>query len=200
MRVSTKYNFVFLCMPKCASTSIEKALTPYSQLKTYRDTKLKHTNYRKYKRFLKPFFNNDKLEVVCLMREPISWLHSWYRYRCRSEIKESPNYCGDLTFQEWVEEYLSKKRPSRSRIGVQNSFLKNNKGEIGVDKIFKYEELEELKKYFEEKIGKKLDFPRMNASPKIDYELDIETEKQLKKHLQVDYEIYNSLGKIGLIK
>ncbi len=32
MRVSIKYGFTFLCMPKCASTSIEKVLTPYSEL------------------------------------------------------------------------------------------------------------------------------------------------------------------------
>ena len=81
MRVNIDYKFIFLCMPKCASTSIEATLNPYSQLYTSRHPKVKHTNDSKYQRFIKPFLNQDDIEVVCLMREPISWLHSWYRYR-----------------------------------------------------------------------------------------------------------------------
>ncbi len=193
MRVSIEYKFTFLCQPKCASTSIEKALDPYSQLSTSPHHKLKHKNFRQYERHIKPFINQKNMEVVCLMREPISWLNSWYRYRCRPRIKNSPNYCGNLTFQEWIEEYLLEERPSRSNIGVQNTFFSNSKGEIGVDKIFKYENLEEIIKFFESKVGKTIEIPQLNKSPEIDFHLKPETIEKLKEVLKDDYKIYESL-------
>ncbi len=198
MRVCFRYGFTFLCMPKCASTSIEKALEPYSQLSTNSHTGLKHTNYRKYRKYIQPFINQGGIEVVCLMREPISWLHSWYRFRTREAIanpqhRNHNSYCGHITFQKWVEEYLSETPLKYAKVGIQKSFLVNSKAEIGVDKIFKYENLEGIVNYFEKKIGKKLSIPTMNTSPEISYILDKDTEKRLKEFLKDDYEIYNSL-------
>ncbi len=193
MRVSSKYNFTFLCMPKCASTSIEKALDPYSQLSTFKNPKMKHTNFSKYAKYIKPFVGAKDIEVVCLMREPISWLNSWYRFRCRSNMKNLKNYCGDLSFQEWIDEYLSENRSSRAKIGVQNTFFKDKAGNIGVDKIFKYEHLEEIKKFFENKIGDTVNIPTLNQSQKIDFELKPQTLQKLREVLKDDYVIYESL-------
>ena len=62
MRVSIKYNFTFLCMPKCASTSIEKVLLPHCQLITDENALIavKHTNAKKYNKFIRPFLGNKK--------------------------------------------------------------------------------------------------------------------------------------------
>lgn len=193
MRVSTIYDFTFLCMPKCASTSIEKALNPYSQLSTSQHPKLKHTNYKKYAKFIKPFVDKNEIEVVCLMREPISWLHSWYRYRGRPEIKNSQNYCGNMTFDEWIIEYLSDKTTPRTNVGVQNTFFKDRNGHVGVNKVFKFENLDDIKKFFEKKIGKSLNIPTLNKSPKMDFELSEKNTKMLEAKLHEDYKIYNSL-------
>ncbi len=198
MRVSTNYNFTFLCMYKCASTSIEKALEPYSQLNTVNGGRLKHTNYKKYSKFIQPFINQEDIEVVCIMREPISWLNSWYRFRTREKIKNPKHmnhasYCGHITFQQWIEDYLSENTPKYAKVGSQKNFLSNAKGEIGVDKIFKYEDFDNIINYFEKKIGKKLTIPKINVSPKIGYELDTDIEIRLKEHLKDEYDLYNSL-------
>lgn len=199
MRVCKRYGFVFLCMPKCASTSIEKALAPYSQLSTNDDVDLKHADYRRYSKFIKPFIKKKDIEIVCLMREPISWLHSWYRFRSREAIKDPKhknhrNYCGNITFQKYIEDYLSDTPSSYANIGFQKGFLVGKNGEIGIDKIFKYENIEKIIEYFEQKIGKSLEMPMLNISPGIDYNLDAELEIRLKEFLKSDYEIYNELN------
>ena len=201
MRISTTYGFVFICMPKCASTSIEKALLPYSQFNTRGDTQLKHTSFEKYNEFIKPFLNSSSktnIETVCLMREPISWLHSWFKYLSRDVLKSPEHknhhrYCGDFTFEEWIIDYLSKKPPKYVVKRSQRSYLVSSDGTVGVDKIFKYEDMTSMQKYFEDKIGKKIEFPNLNISPIIEYKLTPQLENRLKSSLKEDYEIYNSL-------
>ena len=200
MRISTKYGFTFLCTPKCASTSIEKALTPYSQLMTKGDPQLKHTNYKQYNEFIKPFLSNSKkeIEVVCLMREPISWLHSWYRFQSREALKSPDHklhhkYSGNMTFEEWINDYLSDKPSNNPIKHSQHTYFIDKNGKVGVDKIFKYENMVEIKEYFELKVGEKIEFPRLNISPIIEYRLTSEVKHCLKDFLKVDYEIYNTL-------
>ena len=197
MRVSIRYGFTFLCMPKCASTSIERALRPYCELVTQGGnvpgTRLKHTNLRNYKKFLEPFINtiaSEPLETVCLMREPIDWLHSWYRYRKRDEIADTPRSTRGISFDQFCEAYMEGKVKG---LGSQYRFITTEDGEIGVDKIFRYEELDKLKQYFEEKIGKEIEFPVMNVSPKEERLLSPEVEAKLKEFLKKEYEIYEKL-------
>jgi len=194
MRISTKYGFAFLCMTKTASTSVENALTPHSELLTQGKyaTALKHINYRKYSKYIEPLVKNTtgiKPETVCVMREPIDWLHSWYRYRKRDEISTSERSTKDLSFNEFCELYLERK----AKVGRQINFVKDHNGKIGVDKIFRYEKLELLKEYFEEKIGKPVDFPVMNVSPKESMDIDADLKSKLMEFLEEDYSLYLSL-------
>ena len=84
MRISTKASFVFLSMPKSASTSVEKALKPHCEI-AFEGPGIKHLNARKYHDVIKPMLKalmpNKTFETICLYREPISFIHSWYRYR-----------------------------------------------------------------------------------------------------------------------
>jgi hypothetical protein len=53
MQISIEYDYVFLCQPKCASTTIEKALTPYSDLGSLSGrASIKYINTRQYTKFL----------------------------------------------------------------------------------------------------------------------------------------------------
>ena len=194
MRVSLRYGFTFLCMPKCASTSIENALSKYSELMTRGRyaTRLKHTRYRKYKRFIEPFIKDatkELPETVCVMREPIEWVHSWYRYRKRDEIIGKPESTKEMSFDEFCNAYMN----SELNIGRQYDFLRNRKGEVGIDRVFRYERMDLLKEYFEKKIGQKIDFPSMNISPKEPLELNPEIRDRLLEYLSEEYRIYNTL-------
>jgi hypothetical protein len=101
-------------MTKTASTSIENTLTSYCELVTRGKyaTALKHINYKKYERYIEPLIENitgKKPETVCVMREPIDWLHSWYRYRKRDSASGSKRSTQNITFSEFCELYIQKK-------------------------------------------------------------------------------------------
>ena len=193
VRISSKYGFAFLCMPKTASTSIEKVLFPYCDLVTIGDQpSLKHTTYRAYARFLEPYlfhYTGKKLETVCLMREPIDWLHSWYRYRKRAELIGSNKSTLNMSFDEFCIGYMN----GRIKVGRQYGFLRDKEGNVGVDRLIRYEEMDKLKNYFKNKLGEELDIPKMNVSPKEDIELSGEIRKKLRNHLKKEYEIYDGI-------
>lgn len=195
MRISLTHKFAFLCMPKTASTSIEEALNPYSELLTKSrglGTALKHTNYRKYNRFIRPYLNSftqEKIETVCVMREPVDWLFSWYRYRKREEVRGKRQSTYGMDFSDFAALYIQ----GKAKVGKQSNFLKNSKGEVGVDRVFRYERLDLLQKYFEEKIGKNIEFPLKNISPKEELNLSSDMMEKLKEYLKDDYMIYENL-------
>ena len=193
MRISTTYGFAFLCMPKTASTSIETALFPYCDLVTKnKQPNLKHTNYRTYSRFIEPYLKKTvgkKLETICVMRDPIDWLHSWYRYRKRDALKGKDNSTENMDFSEFISKYIL----GEIRVGKQSNFITDRHGNIGVDRVFKYEDLDKLKEYFENKIGKRIELPVMNVSPKEEFLLDEELKFKLRDYLEIDYNIYNGL-------
>src|SRR5689334_15601464 len=116
MIIAPNNGFVFLCMPKCASTSTEAILRPYGQIVTGNSPDFKHMPYRVYERFFRPFLKAkvkgrfSQIEVVCLFREPVEWVNSWYRYRQRDELLRTPqkrrNSTKGMSFEEFAREYV----------------------------------------------------------------------------------------------
>ena len=75
----------------------------------------KHTRYAQFQRFLQPWleskgFSRESYEVVCVVREPVDWLASWWRYRSREELADPSkrnhrNYAGHLSFEQFARAY-----------------------------------------------------------------------------------------------
>src|SRR5260370_33028597 len=93
MLISIKHKFVFICVPKCASTSIETALKQHANIVLGGVPRLKHTTYAEYRQYLLPFFamkigtSIESCQPVALFREPIDWLFSWYSFRSRTDLQ-----------------------------------------------------------------------------------------------------------------
>jgi hypothetical protein len=208
MIVSLKHGFVFLCMPKCASTSTEDILRPYGQLVTDGTPSFKHINFRQYERLVKPLVLHcsrsgqaprrrfPALEVVCLFREPTDWLFSWYRYRSRESLlrnkRRASRQVGGISFEEFAREYVSESPRPFARVGRQINFIKNAKGEIKGIKVFRYEDYAAFIAYMSSRLGAELVAPRLNESPQAadqqKYRFDF-----LESHLAEDYEFYRSI-------
>ncbi|MBF5056602.1 hypothetical protein Y5W_01896 [Alcanivorax sp. 521-1] len=138
------------------------------------------------------------IEVVCMMREPLEWLHSWYRYRTREELKDPThpnrnNYTGGLEFDEFLKAYMSRERPPFADVGSQRQFLELENGSLGVDRIFRVDDMEGLKSYFREKLGEEIEIPNENVSPSMPMELGRFREWRIKRYLSKEYELYHSL-------
>ncbi len=197
MLVSLKHGFVFLSTPKCASTSIESALQKHSDIIVRGP--FKHANFRCYEKLYKPILLHHSrrvhIQTICLVREPISWLSSWFRYRSRDELKSSShpsnkNSTANYSFDEFVEAYCATERPDYARIGSQYNFVINKNGEIGVDKIFALDNISDLVKLFEKKTKSQITLPELNRSPYLEVSLSNNLRNKLKDRLRNDFELY----------
>ena len=83
MLVFYKAKLAFLSVPKTGTTAYEAALRDHADLVISEPPMLKHAPVYRYNRFVRPMFLNvcdTEPEVMAVMREPISWLSSWWRY------------------------------------------------------------------------------------------------------------------------
>lgn len=185
-------------MKKCASTSIEATLRPYSDI-ILPVNPFKHTSYRNYHKYLMPYLEEmagtDDFETICLVREPVSWLNSWYRFRSRPALldprhKNHKNSTRHISFDQFIEQYMSPEPPSCANVGTQYDFARNDAGEIGIDTIFCYENMEYFLNYMSSKIGVDLKLGYINISPKSDKIPSLEYEKLLEKYIPDDFDLY----------
>ena len=106
MLVFWKQKLVFLSVPKTGTTAIEEALAPTADMVISNPPELKHAPVYRYNRFFRPMFERacktDDLELIAVMREPVSWLASWYRYRRRDFMRGHRNSTHDVSFEEFV--------------------------------------------------------------------------------------------------
>ena len=163
MLIFWKARLAILAVPKTGTTAIEQALAPMADAAILNPPGLKHCTVRKYRRELSDFFEQKgrrPLELVAVMREPVSWLGSWYRYRSRPELDGQPNSTAGMDFDSFVEAYLSESPPDFARIGAQATFL-----EGGVDHLFRYDRQSALLEFLQERLGGEIVLPRANVSP-----------------------------------
>ncbi|MEZ5779628.1 MAG: hypothetical protein R3E44_14830 [Paracoccaceae bacterium] len=199
MLVFWKERLVYLATPKTGSTAIEAALESLASVVIQRPPELKHTSVSRYWQFLAPYLEKAAAEdfmVVAMMREPIGWLGSWYRYRQREGVPRPERRTNDISFTTFVEGYLSTPQPAYADVGCQSAFLAPGKGP-GVDRIFRYEEIGAFVHFLEDRLDCEITLPRLNVSPEGSTELAPETEARLRKAYRRDFELHEALGRTG---
>ena len=201
MLVFFNENLVFLAVPKTGTTAYEAALRGRADIIYRRRPSLKHTPARKYVRTIAPFL--DKVhdlrpETVAVMREPLDQLRSWYRYRQKSNLDGQPNSSKGMSFDQFVEGFLSPTPPPPAKLGTQHRFLTDNADKLRVDHLFAYEKPLEFKTFLEERFNTALDIPVKNVSPKdIDTRISPELETRLRERLHKDYALHAEVMKTG---
>lgn len=185
-------------MPKCASTALENALVPHVDVVISNVPAAKHTSARKYLRHLKPYFEGiagGPMETVCLFREPVAWLESWWRYRARENIPNPAHSTRDLDFERFVQMYLDHAGPP-ANIGRQSRFVADRQGNIAVDHLFKYENLDACVEFLSGRLNVRLRLDRRNVSPRAqaDPSLSPRMLTRLREDLVADFRIHQSLN------
>lgn len=199
MLLAPRHGFVFLAVPKTGSTSIEEAFRPYTDMASQGHPLFKHTKYSAFQKFLQPFlaskgFPRGSYEVVCLFREPIDWLSSWWRYRSRDDLANPSrpahrNYTGHVSFEEFVKAYMEGKEQF-ARVGRPSEFVRPRPGKSEVDRIFRYDRLDLLVEFLCEKIGQEVEIGTSNVSPKLLCPLSEEVEREVRAMMEPEYRIY----------
>jgi len=199
MLLAPAQGFVFLAAPKTGSTAIERAFLSYSQVILRGNPGFKHTRYDGFQRFLQPFlaangYPRDSYEVVCVVREPIDWLSSWWRYRSREELANPShpnhrNYAGHASFEQFARAYM-KGGEQFARVGRPSRFVRPHPGESEVDRVFRYERLDLLVDFLYKKIGEEVEVGVKNVSPRISFSLSEGCERELREFFAPEYYIY----------
>jgi hypothetical protein len=97
-----------------------------------------------------------------------------------------------MTFDAFVRAWCSDPRPDFADVGSQERFLRPRQG-VGVDRLFRYEEIETFVTFLEDRLGCEIILPRLNVSPAGATELTPETRALLQDVAADDYAMYETL-------
>ncbi len=195
MLVFWKEKLVFLAVPKTGTTAIEGALAPRADA-VFRDPPiLKHTPYYRYKRWVLPMLEKagaQDFETVAVVRHPIDWLSSWYRYRHRDELVGSKNSTRSMSFDEFVVEYCEEDPAPFANVGSQAKFLAANNRPTKCDYVFRYEAQPKLVEFLETRLNTKLALKQLNVSPTLEVTLLPEVEALLRDRKEADFALWDA--------
>lgn len=166
MLISVDKRLVVFSMPKCGSIALVSSLAPHFGAAFKGPEQMKHTPFVKYQKFIRPYlatFTSEPFETVCLFREPLDWLGSWWRYRMRPEAETKGTSTKGLSFDAFLEGNLAGSGPA-THTGRQSRFVSDAKGALGVDRIYRYENIAACCDYICDRLEVSVELPRLNAS------------------------------------
>lgn len=184
MLVFAKEKLVFLAVPKTGTTALEAALAPHADVVMRNPPNLKHTPAYRYHHQLRPYFDGSGLkglELVCILREPVSWLGSWYRYRGRADKDGAPNSTKGIAFDRFVDEYCKGTPAPFADLGYPPKFIRRRSGDMIIDHLFQYEQIDKAVAFFEGRLGVTLALNHRNVSPPGDLTLSERTAAKLRR-------------------
>jgi hypothetical protein len=196
MLVFWKARLVLMAVPKTGSTALEAAYLPLADASFVNPPRLKHMTVRRYRRQLARVFEQDgrPMELMAIMREPVDWLSSWYRYRSRPSLAGQPQSTADIDFTAFVEAWLSDDAPEYARIGRQSRFLSEEDGTSGVDHLFRYDRMDAALGFLGDRLGATPEVGRMNMSPAgPSTDLPGATLDRLRHHASEDFALWDAL-------
>jgi hypothetical protein len=189
-----EFGFVFLSTTKTGSTAIENAFAPHAQIVARRPASLKHANAQSFLHSFAPILNNhgyprDSYELVCVIREPIDWTASWWRYRSRPEAAAKPAYTGDLSFDEFADQVIA----GEVNLGNMKKFVSTKDGEVAVSTMFRYDRIDGAVAWMAERIGiPKPQLRPANVSPDRQTIISPSTRSRLEQHYAEHLALYEA--------
>ncbi|QFT80862.1 hypothetical protein FIU89_09605 [Roseovarius sp. THAF27] len=200
MLVFSNEKLVFLSVPKTGTTAYEAALAPRAAIVVRQPPELKHAPVFRYNRFFRPAiekFMGEGFDVLAVMRDPLDWLGSWYRYRQRPGQEQARNSTHGISFDAFVTEYMKGKRAAFAQVGSQTKFLEPQNNGTAVTHLFRYEDQDGLRRFLETRLGIEIETRRMNASPDMALTLSADVEARYRRKFAVEYQLYDGIGADG---
>lgn len=201
MMVFWEQRLVVLATPKTGSTALASALESRAALISKRPPEVKHTTAARYQWLVRPFLEKStrqRFTVVALMREPVDWLGSWYRFRQRRSDPPPRNSTVELSFDQFVEGYIATPRAPFADVGSQVRFL-YNQDKLAVDLLFDYAEMPHFLAYLQDRLGVIPALARENVSPEAKLTLSPDLLARLQQAVPDDFRLYDRVrrGRTG---
>ena len=149
---------------------------------------------RRFQNRIVPLLDLQKhIEIFGIIREPVDWLGSWFRYRARPEIRHRPASTQGLTFDAFVEAYLSDQPPPYAQVGAQAELIAPEGQEGRAEHLYRYDRPVAITGFLENRLKTSLrDLPVVNASPKADLTLKSALRQRLENERSREFQLYAS--------
>ncbi len=196
MLIFARQRLVFLATPKAGSSAVEAALEPLAEVAIKRPAPLKHMTARDYGTHFAPYLEaklGGPLTTVALMREPLDWLRSWYRFQLQDDIDDPGHPMAGRSFEQFAQDFMAPRPPSFANPGSQTDFLCDAAGAPLVDHLFRYEEIDSFVEFLEDKLDFEIILPRVNVPPAVDVELSAQTSAALQEAMAAELSLYATL-------
>lgn len=207
-----KKKLVLLCQPKTGTTSLHEALSDEASIAFRTPPNAKHMTFGIFMARIAPLLapggkmQRSKLTVVSIMREPIDWFGSWYRYNAREDLSRpgSKNYgkfTGNISFDAYLNSLLLPKAeaPEYARLGGPCSVALDNNGHVAVDRLFRYTDIDAMVDFVSKKLDKTLQLPKANVSAGRALDVEQDTIARVRAHFAADFQIYENLKDDGTV-
>lgn len=196
MLVFWKERLVLLSVPKTGTTAWETALAPRAAMSIQDPPDLKHAPVYRYNRFIRPMlekFGATDMETVAVMREPVDWLGSWYRYRRRAFMAGHRNSTDQISFDQFITGWMEDNPPPFAYVGSQAKFLEQRRNGTGVTHLFRYEDQAGLRAFLQERLGGPIDTGRANVSPVMALDVSPAVMTALRHKAAEDFAIWQAI-------
>lgn len=201
MLIFPKAKLTFLAAPKTGTTAIEASLSPRSGL-VFRQNPYKHIDFSEYRHLvvpllaLNPEFDAASYETVCIIREPMDYLKSWYRYQSRQRNASTERSTSGISFADYITAVLSEKPPTFAQVRRLSHFVSD--GTDRITTILRYGD-PGIESYFSHRIGAPVTFPRRNVSPPREIDpLPSELEAQLREAWAEEFRFYDEIPALDM--
>ncbi|SLN39869.1 hypothetical protein ROJ8625_01872 [Roseivivax jejudonensis] len=196
MLVFWKARLVLLAVPKTGTSAYAEALAPHAGMVVSDPPELKHAPIYRYNRFFRPMFEKmgaENMDVAAVIREPVSWLGSWWRYRQRPFLDGRAVSTKGVTFDAFVRDWCAKSRPAHANVGAQSKFVEPRPNGTAVTYLFRYEEREALDAFLSNRLGVDVAPGRANVSPAAAQEISRETEALLRQVGAAEFALWEGI-------
>ncbi len=197
MMIFKQEKLVFLAVPKTGTSAIEEALRPHAWLVLERPPGIRHMTLARFNRDFRPQLVADGIagiEIMAVMREPVSWLGSWYRYRLRDNLTGKPKSTSHVSFNEFVAAYLAPApRSSFAALGSQARQMSDETGRVAIDHLFRYEDFSSVTGFLSQRVHQPLILANINVSEPLPLELSPALHREYQTAYQKDFDLYDSI-------
>lgn len=195
MLIFHRFGLVLLSVPKTGTHSYIDHLHHRADIVIKHPPALKHMGMARFNTVMRPLLETPRhrLETVAVIREPLDWLWSWYRYRARPEIVGQPTSTAAISFDDFVAAYLAETPPPFARIGRQSHMIWDAGRRQRADHLFRYDRLDLLNAFLGARLGMAVGpTARLNPSPEGRMRVAPATLDLLADRYQFEYELYDA--------
>jgi len=166
--LSLTKKFLFIANLKTASTSIERVLAPYSELRLTQSQFAKHQTFAEFAerfRWMLSLVNMQDLFIFGVIRDPVDFTLSLYNSHKRDQFKDNPRlYTGEMDFAQFLAQWVP-----RNADQLKNQYVRflGSEGRPITNLLISYDKLEAGLEIVAKRIGapELANLPRTNTSP-----------------------------------